>query len=59
MYDDWWPPWDHRRGVGLERAVPLGRFHVSYLGSKQRISSELGVSVFVFVWVLCVCGLSV
>lgn len=59
MYDNWWTPWDHYRDVGLERAVPPGRFHASYLGSSQRILSELGVSVFVFVWVLCICGLSV
>lgn len=29
---------------------PLGRFHTSYLQSRQRVLSELGVSVFVFVW---------
>lgn len=31
------------------QAVLLGSFHTSYLGSRQGILSELGVSVFVFV----------
>lgn len=51
--------WDHRRNVGLERLCLWDAFTPLILGSRQKILSELGVSVFVFVWVLCVCGLSV
>lgn len=33
MYDDWWIRWDYCGEVGLERAVPLGRFTPLILGA--------------------------
>lgn len=44
--------------MGLERLCLWDAFTPLILGA-SRVLSGLGVSVFVFVWVLCVCDLSV